>query len=114
MCSSDLAYSAIESALARIARLLDDSPPDGPDWHQALLTAMALDIEGVRPAVLSKPAQTALRRLLGFRHFFRHAYAVELDGTRLEELREVAISSRAVVLLDLKRFDGTLAALADQ
>jgi hypothetical protein len=108
------AYGAIESALARIARLLDDSPPEGPDWHQTLLAAMALDIESVRPAVLSRPALSALRRLLGFRHFFRHAYAVELDGKRLEELRDVAVSSRTIVLLDLKRFDGTLAALADQ
>jgi hypothetical protein len=108
------AYGAVESALARIARLLDDSPPEGPDWHQALLTSMSLDIEGVRPAVLSGPALAALRRLLGFRHFFRHAYAVDLDGRRLEELRDVAVSSRAIVLSDLKRFDGTLAALADQ
>lgn len=108
------AYGAVESALARIARLIEDSPPEGPDWHQALLTGMALDIESVRPAVLSGPAVAALRRLLGFRHFFRHAYGVDLDGARLEELRSVAVSSRAIVLSDLNRFDGTLAALAGQ
>jgi hypothetical protein len=108
------AYGAVESALTRIARLLDDAPPDGPDWHQTLLTSMALDIEGVRPAVLSEPALAAFRRLLGFRHFFRHAYAIDLDGTRLEELRAVAVASRVTVLLDLKAFDATLAALADQ
>ena len=73
---------------------------------------MALDVEGVRPAVLSGATAGALRRLLGFRHFFRHAYAVDLDGARLEELRQVAVSSRAIVLSDLKRFDATLAALA--
>jgi len=31
-----------------------------------------------------------LQRLLGFRHFFRHAYAIDLDGTRLEDLRTCA------------------------
>jgi hypothetical protein len=108
------AYGAIESALVRIARVLEDGTSEGPDWHQALLSAMALDVERVRPAVLSGPALAALRRLLGFRHFFRHAYAIELDGHRLEELRQVAVSSRALVLVDLKRFDGILAALAGQ
>lgn len=108
------AYGAVESALARIARLLEDSPPEGPDWHQVLLAGMALDVESVRPAVLSGPALAALRRLLGFRHFFRHAYGVDLDGVRLEELRSVAVSSRDVVLSDLNRFDGVLAALAKE
>jgi hypothetical protein len=106
------AYGAVESALARISRLLEDSPPEGPDWHQNLLSGMALDVEGVRPAVLSGTALAALRRLLGFRHFFRHAYAVDLDGARLEELRQVAVSSHAIVQSDLRRFDATLAALA--
>jgi hypothetical protein len=108
------AYGAIESALARIARLFEDDSPEGPDWHQALLASMALDVESVRPAVLSGPALAALRRLLGFRHFFRHAYAVDLDGERLEELRQLAVASRDVVLADLKRFDGVLAALAGE
>lgn len=71
------AYGAVESALARISRVLED-----------------------------------FRRLLGFRHFFRHAYAVDLDGARLEELRQLAVSSRTIVLSDLTRFDATLAALA--
>ncbi|HEY4187469.1 MAG TPA: hypothetical protein VGP07_20500 [Polyangia bacterium] len=108
------AYGAMESALTRIARHLEDGAPEGPDWHQSLVAAMALDVEGVRPAVLSGPTLTALRRLLGFRHFFRHAYAIDLDGSRLEELRNVAVSSRDVVVADFNRFDAILAVLASQ
>lgn len=106
------AYGAVESALVRIARQVEDGPPEGPDWHQALLGAMALDVEGVRPAVLSAATLASLRRLLGFRHFFRHAYAVSLDGGRLEELRGVAVASRASVMADFARFDALLADLA--
>jgi hypothetical protein len=48
---------------------------------------MSLDIEGIRPRVLSDESLRLLRGLLAFRHFFRHAYAVSLEGPRLEALR---------------------------
>jgi hypothetical protein len=70
------AYGAIESALSRIARAIDDGLPEGSDWHQALLHTMSLAIDKVRPAVLGVKTRTLLQRLLGFRHFFRHAYAI--------------------------------------
>ena len=99
------AYGAIESALSRIARAIDDGLPEGSDWHQALLHTMSLTIDKVRPAVLRLETRALLQRLLGFRHFFRHAYAIDLDGTRLDDLR---VSAQAVLPLlseDLKRFD---------
>lgn len=49
---------------------------------------MALDIEAVRPRVLSNDSLRGLRRLLAFRHFFRHAYAVSLEAPKLEILRD--------------------------
>lgn len=103
------AYGAIESALERVARVVDDGLPEGPEWHQALLHVMALAIESVRPAVLSPRTRELLQRLLGFRHFFRHAYCVDLDGARLEELRSHAASVLPLVREDLARFDSFLA-----
>jgi hypothetical protein len=99
------AYSAIESALSRVARAIEGSLPTGADWHQALLEAMALEIPGVRPAVISQSSLGLLRRLLGFRHFFRHAYAVDLDRDQLSELRSKAEALREPLLLDLDRLD---------
>jgi hypothetical protein len=81
------AYCAIESILVRVARQLEGSIPEGPDWHQALLHAAGLALPGVRPALLSRGTVDALRRLLGFRHFFRHGYAVALDPAQLAALR---------------------------
>lgn len=67
------AYGAVEAALARTARTLEGDVPERPDRHQALLEPMGLELEGIRPAVLSSDSQERLRRLLAFRRFFRHA-----------------------------------------
>jgi hypothetical protein len=99
------AYGAAESAFSRIARVVDDGVPEGADWHQALLNVMALRIEQVRPAIISPESRDLLQRLLGFRHFFRHAYAVDLDGDRLELLRREAVSLVPLLEADFARFD---------
>jgi hypothetical protein len=77
------AYGSVESIMVRVARHLEGDVPEGGDWHQALLHSMSLDIEGIRPALFSTGTVGVLRRLLGFRHFFRQAYAVELDAEQL-------------------------------
>ena len=105
-------YGAVEAALARLARVLGEGLPEGPDWHQALLHAMALEIEGVRPAVLSAESLSRLRRLLGFRRFFRHAYAVSLDSERLAALRDEALAVRESLRDDVARLDAYLDQLA--
>ncbi len=108
------AYGSVESALTRVARQLEGSLPEGADWHQALLDSMALEIEGVRPRVLSPETQSGLRRLLAFRHFFRHAYAVVLDEKRLADLRDQAIAVRPALNRDLDALDAFLSMVASQ
>ena len=99
------AYGAVEAALSRVARSVDAGLPEGPDWHQALLSVMALEIDRVRPAVLSAETRDLLQRLLGFRHFLRHSYAVDLDGERLERLRRDAAVLLPLLEKDLAQFD---------
>lgn len=106
------AYGAVEAALARTARTLEGEVPEGPDWHQALLESMGLEIEGIRPAVLSGDSLQPLRRLLAFRHFFRHAYAVAWDAERLAELRAVVLRLEKPLLRDLDALDQLLRSLA--
>lgn len=78
-------YTAIETALERIERLFA-ALPAGPEWHSELLDGAALELPGVRPAILLPSTVAELRELLKFRHFFRHAYAVELDRGKLAQL----------------------------
>lgn len=106
------AYGAVESILERIARSIDGDLPMGPDWHQALLHTMGLEIDGVRPAVLSRESVAGLRQILSFRHFFRHAYAVELDPARLADLRHVLVESAPRLDAELTAFDAFLAQVA--
>ncbi|WP_373047507.1 hypothetical protein [Vulgatibacter sp.] len=106
------AYGAVEALLARVARTLGEGEPGGRDWHQELLLSMGLEIEGVRPAVLGTESVRLLRRLLAFRHFFRHAYAVALDPEQLSRLKEDATELRPHLQRDLDRLDAFLARLA--
>ena len=107
------AYGALEAALARVARTLEGSVPQGPDWHQRLLHSMTLEIPSVRSAVLSDASAKGLRRLLAFRQFFRHAYAVSWDAAQLAALRETALSLREPVARDVEGLDESLAAIAE-
>jgi hypothetical protein len=107
-------YGAIESALERVARSMEGSLPTGRDWHVALLESMALEIEGVRPRIISDGSLRLLRGLLAFRHFFRHAYAVTLEAPRLVALRADMLTLRPLLERDLDAFDEHLARAAHQ
>ncbi len=107
------AYGAVEAALARVARLLEGSVPQGPDWHQQLLHTMTLEIPTVRPAVLSSQTVRELRKLLAFRHFFRHAYAVDWDPAQLATVQEAALMLVTPLSADLAALDDFLARIAE-
>ena len=105
-------YSAIETVMVRVARETDGGEPSGGDWHQALLDSMALHVDGVRSAVISEAIMPDLHAMLGFRHFFRHAYSVALDPVQLAEIRELACRVRPALEADLDRLDASLAQAA--
>jgi hypothetical protein len=84
-------YGSIESCLERVARVVDGSLPAGPRWHTDLLLRMAGPMPGVRDALLSSGSVDILRQLLGFRHFFRHAYGVAWRAMELERHARVVL-----------------------
>jgi hypothetical protein len=106
------AYGSVESIMVRVARYLEGDAPQGADWHQALLHSMGLDVEGVRPAVFSPATIRVLRRLLGFRRFFRHGYAVELDADQLGILRGEILAAAPAILREIDALDSFLARVA--
>ena len=107
------AYTGVETIMVRVARALEGEEPSGPDWHKQLLEEMGLELDGIRPAVLSASSLEHLRMLLGFRHFFRHAYTADLDVRRLAELRDHAVALRSHLDGDLDALDELLSRLAD-
>ena len=81
----DHAYEAFESLLVRIERALDLPPRAGERWHIDLLESSALDVPGLRPAIVPEASVRDWLELLKFRHFLRHAYAADLDAARLAD-----------------------------
>jgi hypothetical protein len=105
-------YGAAESIFERIARAFEGLPERSDRWHQDLLERMTLPLEDVRPEVLRRDTARALAPVLGFRHFFRHAYAVSFDPRRLELAAEDVQRAHALLDVDLDAFEKTLLAAA--
>jgi hypothetical protein len=73
-------YNGIENILKQMFVGRDSIIPDGPAWHRDLLTA------SVELGILSETTAGELRPFLAFRHFFSHAYALDLDPKRMSPL----------------------------
>lgn len=76
-------YRGIETVFRRIAYELNGGLPAGEDWHKQLLIDMSLEIDEVRPAVISKTLREHLDEYLGFRHVFRNVYGFLLIKDRI-------------------------------
>ena len=78
-------YMGAEHIFERIAKVVDESTPDGDDWHKELLLQMSRSRE-TRPAVIDAELRTALVRYLRFRHFFRQGYGIDTEWDKMTEL----------------------------
>jgi hypothetical protein len=79
-------YSGLERIFLLIAEGLDNSVPQGDNWHQALLLQMVQDTLPIRPAVISQETLKNLGEYRGFRHVVRNVYTFRLDPAKLEHL----------------------------
>ena len=70
---------------------------------------MLVEIEGVRPALLSNAGYRFLNELRGFRHAFRHAYSYGLDNERVSALMRKILDQKDTVINDLQVFRNTVA-----
>lgn len=81
-------YTSLETAFKRVVKELDGGVPTGDDWHKQLLDQVILDIEDVRPALISAEIKDKLDRLRRFRHIVRHGYEYELDWLQIKPIVE--------------------------
>ena len=71
-------YTGLESILESIAAEIDRYRPRGDASHADLVDGMAVEVEGVRPAVLAAATRRLMHDARKFRHIARHKYALEL------------------------------------
>ncbi len=77
-------YNGTENIIKRILINKDIPIPQGNSWHKELLD-LAVNAEIISPHV-----KEHLGEFLAFRHFFSHAYAMDLYAERMEPLVESA------------------------
>ena len=105
-------YTCLEATFERISRVLEGAIPAGATSHRDLLRQMTLDLPPVRGAVVRPELFPDLADLLGFRHFFRHAYTLDYRADDIESSRSRLTRVAPDVLADLGAFCETLEAQA--
>lgn len=79
-------YTAMEQIFLRINKVYDKVPVSSESWHKELLRNMGMNIESVRPSVISAGLLPRIEEYRAFCHIVRHAYDYELDWSRLRPL----------------------------
>lgn len=75
-------YNGIENILKQCLISNRVSIPSGSSWHKDLLNS------SVQNNILTKDTMFLLGEYLAFRHFFSHAYALDLYAEKMEPLVE--------------------------
>jgi hypothetical protein len=78
-------YTAAETVMFRIAQTFGNSI-DGERWHADLLHRLTIEVNGIRPRVLTDDSYSDLDELRRFRHFKRYYYRIEYDWDKLDFL----------------------------
>lgn len=97
-------YNAVEDLLKIVAAHFENQITETARWHSALLQRMTQDIPGMRPRLLSESSYLNLNNMRGFRHFFRHAYGVNIDYDQLAMNLDKARLLRPSLTQDVENF----------
>ena len=96
-------YSGMENIFKNIAKTFENNI-EQDYWHKSLLERMCLDIQDIRPALISEGSFKYLNELRAFRHFFRHAYDIDVDKEKFKIVADGVIALKASFEKDIKKF----------
>jgi hypothetical protein len=106
-------YSGLEKLFELIARHIDGSSSEGAAWHRDLVSRMADDLPGIRPAVISKEIAKELDQYRRFRHLVRNVYAMNLRPGRISELVDKLPGTWSKLSAELQAFSEFLKQLSE-
>jgi hypothetical protein len=104
-------YTCLETIFLRTSEYFENNL-NSTRWHQDLLEKMTLQIEGIRPQVISDEAAPNLEELLHFRHFCRYYLEFDYDWDRLDFVLKKFTRARPLLRRDLATFLAFLDQLA--
>jgi len=73
-------YNGLENILKQILQSKRVEIPSGSMWHQELLLTC------LKKSIITESIVDDLKRFLAFRHFFSHAYALDLFPDKIQPL----------------------------
>ena len=79
-------YNGIERIFEQIATIVDESMPEGKNWHRDLILQMGYDVKDVRPAVISESLLHTLDEFRSFRHIVRNIYTFNYNLEKMKNL----------------------------
>jgi hypothetical protein len=97
-------YNAFENIFQNIAAVFENSVDEVGRWHSQLLERMQLNVMPLRPTVIDEATYDALDELRRFRHLFRHAYTLQIDGLRLQLVLTKAMKLKVIYVSQLEQF----------
>ncbi len=97
-------YTGIERMFRKIAEDLNGGLPPSSEWHKRLLLSMSLDLDSIRPAVISRETLSQLEDYLAFRHVVRNIYGFEIKEEKLFPLLKKIDAVWKDFYQDMKKF----------
>lgn len=96
-------YTCAETFLFRVSQKFENNL-QGDKWHKDLLQKMALNISGIRPAVISVDTMNLLNEILMFRHFRRYYFDYHYDWEKLSLIESKYNQALPLLTQDINRF----------
>lgn len=90
-------YTGIENMLVQMLAARSVELPSGPSWHRDLLDM------AVSQGLVAQATAEELRQYVAFRHFFSHAYAVDIRAELLEPLMQQVPRVYALLRRDIEK-----------
>ncbi|MEW6379029.1 MAG: hypothetical protein AB1611_05420 [bacterium] len=100
-------YSGFENIFKNIAGTFENTI-EKDYWHKSLLERISLDIQGIRPALVSEESYQCLNELRAFRHFFHHAYGADIDKEKFKIVADKVYRIKGLFGREIERFSAFL------